>query len=189
MTVRIREENINTPEFWDLAWELEAEGSGLTIDRWTMLTANLEPEAVNILDVGGGRGEFLFWLGERTDDVRYRTIFDQSRCGVAIAISRGRADAGFVGDCLELPFDDDTFDATFCNEVIEHVEGPQILVDELLRVTRKGGLVGITTPLDNTTDDKQHVWSISVQDVKSFFPSEPTILIGSGPTIVAMTRA
>ncbi len=187
--IRIRDENINTPAFWDLVWEEEPEGTGLTTDRWIALTSDLNPTAT-ILDVGGGRGEFLYWTGERIPGSSHqRTLLDQSRYAVAVAILHGRTEIGAVGDCLDLPFADDTYDATFCNEVIEHVEDPKLLLDELHRVTRPGGLVGITTPLSNSTDDKQHVWSISPEDISALFWTEPRIAIGSGPTIVATATA
>ncbi len=182
--MRIREENINTPDFWDMVWGEEPEGLGLTTDRWQMLTAGLEPPA-KILDVGGGRGEFLEWLG----DAYNRTLLDQSEYAVDLAIQKKRAELGMVGDCLELPFPDDTFDATFCNEVLEHVEKPRDLIAELRRVTRPRGLVGITTPQANMVDDKQHVWSFTSWDIRDFFWTEPRIEIGSGPTIVATAHA
>jgi len=55
--------------------------------------------------------------------------------------------ARFVAaDVLSLPFRDATFDAAVCFEVIEHVRDPRLLVDELARVLRPGGLLFISTP-------------------------------------------
>lgn len=185
--IRIRQKNINTVPFWDHVWEQEPDwhdGFGFFHDRYRALTAGLEPPA-KVLDVGGGRGEFLDWLGGEYD----RTLFDHSRWAVELALSLGRADRGVIGDCLDLPFGDESFDATFCAEVLEHVEEPQVLINELRRVTRPGGLVGISTPYANTVDDKQHVWAFDTEDITALFWAEPMISIEIGPTIVAVARA
>ncbi len=188
MIARVREENINTPAYWNLAWELEPPwqfGFGIHQDRCETLTADLEPPA-DVLDVGGGRGEFLRWLGSTYN----RTLFDHSSFGVQTAVENGWADQGLVGDARDLSFHDDEFDATFCGELLEHVEFPYVLVGELRRVTKPGGIVGITTPLLNTQDDVQHVWSFSEDDIRGLMDwADPKITIVSGPTIVAVTRA
>ena len=184
---RIRDENINTQDFWDWTWEREPawfEGFGFTTDRYQAVTAGLEPPA-KVLDVGGGRGEFLAWLGNEYD----RTLLDHSRYAVDLAVKDGRAEHGVVGDCMNLPFKTDTFDATFCCELLEHVEEPQALIGELRRVTRPGGHVGVSTPHRNTVDDRQHVWSFDENDLRELFWVEPTITIRSGPTMVAVAPA
>jgi len=50
-----------------------------------------------------------------------------------------------VGDAKSLPFNDNTFDIVLCTEVIEHVENPHKALNELFRVTKKGGYVVLTT--------------------------------------------
>ena len=183
--LRIRDENINTSDFWDDVWEAEPDGLGIEADRWAAVTAELTSPA-KVLDVGGGRGEFLEWLGPEYD----RTLLDHSRYAVELALARGRAEAGLVGDCAALPFDDETFDATFCCELLEHVEDPARLILNLRRVTKVGGLVGVTTPHRNAVDDRQHIWSFDEADIRRFFDwAEPQISILSGPTMVVVARA
>jgi len=45
-----------------------------------------------------------------------------------------------VGDAHNIPFMDDTFDAVFANAVLEHVDDPRKVVDEMRRVLKPGGL-------------------------------------------------
>ena len=47
---------------------------------------------------------------------------------------------------LELPFDDESFDAVFYHHVIEHVPDPPRSLEELARVLRPGGWLYVGTP-------------------------------------------
>ena len=46
-----------------------------------------------------------------------------------------------------LPFEDKTFDAVNLGDVLEHMEQPDKVVQELMRITKPGGLILISTPL------------------------------------------
>ena len=50
---------------------------------------------------------------------------------------------GRVADLSDLTFDDCTFDKVLCNGVLVHVENPGIIVKNLIRVLKKGGLIVI----------------------------------------------
>jgi ubiquinone/menaquinone biosynthesis C-methylase UbiE len=49
--------------------------------------------------------------------------------------------ADLYGDIHAIPFAEDTFAATWTQAVFEHVADPQSAADELIRVTRPGGLI------------------------------------------------
>ena len=49
-----------------------------------------------------------------------------------------------VGNILDLPFDDNTFDVVMSCAVTEHLNEPVKAMSELGRVAKKGGIVGIT---------------------------------------------
>lgn len=51
-----------------------------------------------------------------------------------------------AGDACELPFEDASFDLVVCFEVIEHVDDPGAILDELRRVVRPGGVVAVSSP-------------------------------------------
>lgn len=120
-----------------------------------------------ILDVGCGDGVLAWLLG---------------RCGArcvgvdpsAIAIELARkkhaekgSDATFgVTSGYSTQFPDDTFDAVVCSDVIEHVRQPDLLLGELYRVLRPGGVVVVSTPVRLTEQplDRMHV--------VEWFPSE-----------------
>jgi len=57
-----------------------------------------------------------------------------------------RDDHSVVGDALRLPFRDSEFDAVVAGELLEHVWDGFTLLRELVRVSRLGGTVYVTTP-------------------------------------------
>ena len=51
-----------------------------------------------------------------------------------------------VADVRQLPFEDESFDVVVCFEVIEHVDAPEMVLDELARVLRADGVVAVSSP-------------------------------------------
>lgn len=85
-----------------------------------------------VLDVGAGPQEFA--RAFRDAGATYLPVdHDPSVASVA--------DGGVVGDAGALPFADGCADLTFSSNVWEHVRHPERVADELVRVTRPGGLV------------------------------------------------
>lgn len=48
-----------------------------------------------------------------------------------------------------LPFKDNAFDLVWCTEVLEHLRNPSLLIKEIGRVAKKGGVAILTTPNSN----------------------------------------
>ncbi len=57
-----------------------------------------------------------------------------------------------VADATSLPYDDATFDAVVAASVVNVVEDPAAVIDEMRRVTVPGGTVGILVPEAGFTD-------------------------------------
>ena len=75
----------------------------------------------------------------------YRDLFGHVDSYVAMDLPIvGRVDVG--GDALALPFRDDAFDTVLCNQVLEHVPRPELLMAEVVRAMRPGGVLILTTP-------------------------------------------
>jgi len=93
-----------------------------------------------LADVGCGtgdlarevRGRFTSIVG--VDAVRYDGL------PANVSFLRANLDDG------RLPLDDAAVDAAAAVEVIEHLENPRALVRELVRITRPGGWIVVTTP-------------------------------------------
>jgi SAM-dependent methyltransferase len=101
-------------------------------------------EGVRVLEIGCGRGAFAKYLVERGADL---TACDFSAAAVrqAAALVSGRART-MVADIQELPFEDEAFDLVVSLETLEHVIDPDRALAELVRATRRGGRLIVTTP-------------------------------------------
>jgi ubiquinone biosynthesis O-methyltransferase len=99
-------------------------------------------EGVRLLDAGCGTGLFSAAAVERGAEVTSLDVGEALLSKVAQKCESRRV----VGDVSHLPFEDQSFDAVLCTEVIEHVRGPRQAVGELVRVLRPGGRLVLTTP-------------------------------------------
>jgi SAM-dependent methyltransferase len=62
-------------------------------------------------------------------------------------INRNKKKINFlVGDGLSLPFKSDTFDLVICAQVYEHTKSPYLLLQEIYRVMRPGGICFFSGP-------------------------------------------
>jgi len=55
----------------------------------------------------------------------------------------------FVGNAHKLKFADDTFDAVYALEVMEHIQDPRLVIREIFRVLKKGGYAIALVPTDS----------------------------------------
>lgn len=58
----------------------------------------------------------------------------------------GQYECDIIGDIHAMPFEDGSWSAIICTEVLEHVENPFQAVHEIHRVLKPGGLLLITSP-------------------------------------------
>jgi SAM-dependent methyltransferase len=59
-----------------------------------------------------------------------------------------------------LPYPDNSFDIVTCSEVVEHLDNYRRLISEIHRVTKRGGLVVLTTPnVINLKSRIRNLWS------------------------------
>lgn len=97
-----------------------------------------------ILDAGSGTGIFTCdWLLAGARVVGLEISGPMLR--LAQKKSAGYPFHGVQGDMLFLPFHDNTFDKTVSVTALEFIEDARKAIDELFRVTRRGGLVVVAT--------------------------------------------
>jgi len=88
-----------------------------------------------VLDVGGGPGFFRNAF-EEAGATYYALDADVGELSGLGGIPAGTV----VGSALTLPFRDDSVDVCYSSNVLEHVPEPWLMADEMLRVTRPGGV-------------------------------------------------
>lgn len=136
-----------------------------------------------MLDVGCGSGREPVELWLRLDGEMHLTAVDPVEGLVQRAeadfmpllealapdhppVTNGNRPAFKVGSATELPFDDDSFDATFYSQMMHWTYDPRVAIGEVIRVTRPGGLVfgiqtckpyaGLYTDLAIRTNENSH---------------------------------
>jgi SAM-dependent methyltransferase len=180
---RVSEENINTAPYWDHTWTIEPPWrrrfgiDSVRFGAMARVVDRVAPPVRCLLDVGGGRGEFLSWLESHRALYVPRVpqliggyplayLADLSRVGPRRALWADRVDVGVQARAEALPFADGRFDVVFAGEILEHVERPAELVAELARVARPGAWLSLSTPLGDAHPDVQHVWEFEPEDVE-----------------------
>ncbi|MDQ1635162.1 MAG: hypothetical protein QOJ32_1971 [Frankiaceae bacterium] len=91
-----------------------------------------------VVDVGGGPGYFADAF--RAAGARYLGL-DADAGEMALHGRRPEPGITIQGSGLELPFRSGSLDICFSSNVLEHVPDPERMGDEMVRVTRPGGLI------------------------------------------------
>ena len=106
------------------------------------------PQGADVLDAGCGPGSWPYAL--RPDlaiagfDVKFPPGPPEREANARV----------FRADLARLPLRDGAFDLTVCHYVLEHVTAIEPCCDELVRVTRPGGLVYLSVPRAAAFDDR-----------------------------------
>ena len=125
----------------DELWELAHENPGPPPRTLREFVRSLG-HAERVLDLGCGDGRLSTEL-----DATELTAADVSP--VALERARPRLPAARIVELdpdAPLPFEDGCFDLVLCAETLEHVRDVQLLLSELRRVLRPGGVLAATTP-------------------------------------------
>jgi len=96
----------------------------------------------SVLDVGGGPGYFADAF--RAAGATYNSL--DADLGELSGL--GDPEPGTVlGSGMQLPFADGSFGVTYSSNVLEHVSKPWTMADEMVRVTKSGGLIFLSYTL------------------------------------------
>lgn len=86
------------------------------------------------VDVGAGRSKYKGLISKFCDS--YTSVDNASS---AYQFDKKSEGPDVVSDVLDMPFKNDEFDTAICTEVLEHVEDPFKLMEELARILKHGG--------------------------------------------------
>ncbi|RZB30146.1 MAG: hypothetical protein SRB1_02426 [Desulfobacteraceae bacterium Eth-SRB1] len=135
-------------------------------------------EIISLLDIGCGNGENAVRVSNSLDiDINnvYGVDFDEVKLITArqifnvikLDLERG-----------ELPFKEDIFDLVICDQVLEHLKNYRKVIDEAVRVTRKGGYILIDIP------NLAHL----INRFLLLFGQQPMCIVLDGPHIHGFTH-
>lgn len=111
----------------------------LAEDSVAQLSQYVSLDGAVLLDVGGGPGYF------RDAFQRAGATYFALDADVGELAGLGEIAAGtVVGSGMCLPFADASVDVCYSSNVLEHVPDPWLMADEMLRVTRPGGIVFVS---------------------------------------------
>ena len=141
-------------EFYEGYWQKDyapPQSDPTSAQRMVRLEAVLGPLVAasrktsrHVLDAGCGDGAFLVFL--RRLGLRVSGV-ELAEAAAELARRRCPEADVRVGSLEEpLPFDDESFDAVWCTEVLEHLFHVHHALAELNRLIKPGGLLMLTTP-------------------------------------------
>lgn len=93
-----------------------------------------------VLDVGAGAGIIQHMNVKGIAKTVYGVDLDER------VIDNPNLDKGFVSDAENLPFEDNYFDIVFSDNVLEHLDNPFEVFNEVYRVLKPGGYFLFKTP-------------------------------------------
>lgn len=99
----------------------------------------VQPDA-SVLDIGAGAGII--------EAMNFRGLASRV-CGVDLdprVTENPYLDEGLVADAGKIPYPDETFDLVFADNVMEHIDEPDQVFREIVRVLRPGGKLLFKTP-------------------------------------------
>jgi SAM-dependent methyltransferase len=105
-------------------------------------------EVTRVLELGCGRARSIGALLESIGECRYSGV-EASIAAVKAAQKEHPEYDVQTGDITNLTFSAASFDIVTLNYVLEHLPAPYRVIDEILRVLRPGGLVGMIVPVSD----------------------------------------
>lgn len=120
-------------------------------DRWIAQIAKAVPSGSRVLDIGAGgcpyRSLFSHCIYESQDFVGLNP--EQLTQGAYGTIN-------FICDAATIPMPNGSYDIVLCTEVLEHVQRPELVIQEASRLLRLGGSAIFTAPLGSGLHQTPH---------------------------------
>ncbi|MEM8530174.1 MAG: class I SAM-dependent methyltransferase [Chloroflexota bacterium] len=128
---------------------------------------------LNLLDIGSGRGVFLWPLLDEfpdlpitaVDTLDYRVADLQAMCNGGVSSLSVE-----YGDATNLPFPDRTFDVITMLEVLEHIPDTKRALTEVCRVAQRFVVISVPSKPD---DNPEHIHLFDRQTLTSMLQKQP----------------
>jgi SAM-dependent methyltransferase len=121
-------------------------------DKWLRKTLENIPSGLRILDAGAGElrnKKFCKHLNYVSQDF---CQYEGSGNGKALQVGTWSVDKiDIIGDIVNIPEKNESFDVILCSEVFEHIPNPVEAIKEFQRLLKKDGILIITAPFCSLT--------------------------------------
>lgn len=136
---RLKKDVWNKPAYYHLAQK----GSLDVYHPGMRALKKLAPKAEKILDLGCGEGTRLSWLAEKG---RRGVGVDISPTAIKMA-QKSYPQLEFIqADLEKIPLESESFDLVYSAYVLEHLEKPEKVLQEAIRLTKKDGSLVLIAP-------------------------------------------
>lgn len=122
--------------FGKIVRRLKFNSSRIYLSKFVENAASELKAGAIILDAGAGDGRYSIYF----QNVHYESA---DIC----KLERPYHDITYVCDLSNIPVENERFDAIICTQVLEHVNEPSDVLNELNRVLKSGGKLYLTAPL------------------------------------------
>ncbi len=121
-----------------------------------------------VLHVGCGAGEISRYIADQNNQVSGTEInpeaaFLAAKKGISVKICDPEKG---------LPFENESFDAVFAGEILDHIYDTRFLFDEMARVLRPGGILLVSAPNLNSLANRLKVLNGEFLEMNGAFPED-----------------
>ena len=169
----------NTPESYNQLWgneqnlkEFREENDGIRDILTREIVDVIENKVkanMDIVDIGCGAGDLLAEIISRVPGVNIHGLDFSSKA--IEAAKRKFLNGAFKQFVIEkqLPYEDSLFDIVMCTDVLEHLEYPSVVINELLRICKSGGYIFIVVPDGDVDQFLGHYWFWNQESLEQLF--------------------
>lgn len=167
---RIREENCNTPEFFDKCWEgdLRKRLRQFDMHRFHAMKKPIR-NGDRVIELACGCSEFLSYAHNFNPKGEFWGC-DYSKWAMKYMPQVDPRVKWVYGDIFTHPIPKCSFDVVCAGEIIEHLEKPETLAYRMAELAKPKGTLVITTLLpDLQARDQAHIWKFEPSDLEKMF--------------------
>ena len=123
--------------FWHKRFTQQA---GWTESARTFIFQNINQcPGLSVLEIGSGTGAVLNQFANDNNPVKYGIDLNRDYLKFNAGITKNNR--LIQADGLDLPFNNNSFDITYCHYLLLWIENPLLILDEMKRTTKSGGWI------------------------------------------------
>ena len=175
---RVHENNVNNQAYWDKVYTSELRRGKIRKNRKLFNLTFQNMVGTTVLDIGCGSGGLVDELTRKgykaigVDISKYAVHFANTHsctkaCGKfkVMDVSRG------------IKLKDNSVDTVICMQVLEHLNDPKLVINEMKRIAKKRIIVSV--PLEDKIKHKEHVWHFTVTGLIDMLGEATVELVGN----------